>query len=59
MVKKIFAQTYFVDSAFAALFAYRDYNDLLFYRGKSAGQLDRILHKNCIRHCSLPALTIR
>ena len=43
--KEDFRSDLFVDSAFAALFAYRDYNDLLFYRGKSAGQLDRILHK--------------
>ncbi len=45
LCKEDFRSDLFVDSAFAALFAYRDYNDLLFYRGKSAGQLDRILHK--------------
>ena len=37
MVKKIFAQTYFVDIAALALFSDRDYCDLLIYRGESVG----------------------
>ena len=37
MVKKIFRSDLFVDIAALALFSYRDYCDLLFYRGESVG----------------------
>lgn len=43
--KEDFCPDLFVDTPFAALFAYRDYYDLLFHRSKGVGQLDRILHE--------------